>query len=77
MAQDWYKAFKVGVDNKTIGLLDANGVAIAGVKALDSRTEKMQSELKAKDAKIATQDAKILSLEQRLARLEALLAKKQ
>jgi len=66
MAQDWYKAFQVGTDNTSIGLLDANGVAIAGVQALDKRTEEMKAELKQKDAKIA-------DLEARIARLEALM----
>jgi hypothetical protein len=69
MAQDWYKHLNVGIDDKSIGVLDESGVAIAGVKALDARTEDLRADLKAKTAEIA-------DLKARLARLEALLEKK-
>ena len=68
MAQDWFKYLKLGTDDKSIGMLDEGGVAIAAAQALDKRTEDMRAELKAKDAKIA-------SLEERIARLEALMKK--
>jgi hypothetical protein len=69
VAQDWYKYLKLGTDDKSIGMLDEGGVAIAAAQALDKRTEDMKAELQAKDAKIA-------SLEERIARLEALRQKK-
>ena len=37
MAEDFYKIFKVGVDDKTISSLDAAAVAIASVKALSQQ----------------------------------------
>jgi hypothetical protein len=68
VAQDWFKYLKLGTDDKSIGMLDEGGVAIAAAQALDKRTEDLRAELKAKDAKIA-------SLEERIARLEALMKK--
>ncbi len=69
VAQDWFKYLNLGTDDKSIGMLDEGGVAIAAAQALDKRTEDLKSELKAKDDKIA-------SLEARIARLEALMQKK-
>lgn len=69
VAQDWYKYLGLGTDDKSIGMLDEGGVAIAAAKALDTRTEALKADLKAKDEKIA-------SLEARIARLEALMQKK-
>lgn len=70
MAQDWKKAFELGTEDTEIGLLDANGVAIAGVQALDARTVTLKAQMREKDKQIA-------ELEARLARLEALLAAKK
>jgi hypothetical protein len=67
MAQDWYKAFKIGVDDISIGMLDEGGVAIAASKALDKRTRDLQRQITQRDAKIA-------SLEARLERLEKAMA---
>ena len=69
MAQDFQKAFPFRVDDKTINMSDLDCVNLAGVRALEERTRKMQAEISAKDKKIE-------SLEERIARLEALLQKK-
>lgn len=45
MAQDFYAAFKLGNDDKAIGTVDADGVALAGIKALEERTSKLATEL--------------------------------
>ena len=37
-AQDFHAAFGLGEDPLRIGTMDADGVALAGVKALESRT---------------------------------------
>jgi hypothetical protein len=63
MAQDWYKAFKVGTDDVSIGLLDENGVAIAAAQALDKRTQDLQKQIAARDAKIASLEARLEKLE--------------
>jgi uncharacterized small protein (DUF1192 family) len=47
MAQDFYATFKLGNDDKAIGTVDADGIALVGVKALEERTTKLASELQA------------------------------
>jgi len=60
MAQDFYKAFKLGDGNdKIITTQDIEGVTIAGVQALEKRTKELQKENE--------------ELKQRLERLEALI----
>ena len=69
MAQDFHEAFKLNDVDTRINMSDLDGVNLAGVRALEDRTRRMQDEIDAKSAKIK-------SLEERLARLEALLDKK-
>ena len=45
MAQDFYAAFGLGSDNRAIGTVDADGVALAGIKALEERTRNLAAEL--------------------------------
>ncbi|QRR00735.1 T9SS type A sorting domain-containing protein [Dyadobacter sandarakinus] len=45
MAQDFYAAFGLGSDERSIGTVDADGVAMAGIKALEERTRNLASEL--------------------------------
>lgn len=45
MAQDFYSAFGLGNDERSIGTVDADGIALAGVKALEARTSKLAAEL--------------------------------
>jgi hypothetical protein len=66
-AEDFRQAFGLGVDNRSIGLLDIDGVNFAAVKALEQRTAdqaRQIDELRAQNA----------ALQQRLDRLEALIA---
>lgn len=44
-SQDFYAAFGLGSDKKSIGTVDADGVALAGIKALEQRTAKQATEL--------------------------------
>ncbi|MGE0362741.1 MAG: tail fiber domain-containing protein [Vicinamibacterales bacterium] len=46
-AQDFHAAFGLGQDPLRIGTLDADGVALAGVKALEARTRALQDEVEA------------------------------
>jgi hypothetical protein len=61
MAQDWYAAFRVGANEKTISSSDMNGVALASFKALNEQLEERKDE--------------ITDLKTQIARIEALLEK--
>jgi hypothetical protein len=69
-SEDFHAAFGVGTDEKSIGLLDIDGVNFAGVKALDDRTTRQAAEIEALRARNA-------ELEARLARLEALIGQQK
>jgi trimeric autotransporter adhesin len=69
-AEDFRAAFGLGTDDRSIGLLDIDGVNFAGVQALERRT----AELRDAQARLEARDRRIDELEARLARIEALLA---
>ncbi|QEC43672.1 tail fiber domain-containing protein [Pseudobacter ginsenosidimutans] len=46
-AQDFYAAFQLGSDEKGIGTVDADGIALAAVQALDTRTQDQTASIKA------------------------------
>ncbi|HEX6912148.1 MAG TPA: tail fiber domain-containing protein [Longimicrobium sp.] len=66
-AQDFRKAFGLGNDDVTIGTVDADGVALAGVQALDARTRAQAQRIEALERENA-------ELRARLDRIEAALA---
>jgi hypothetical protein len=68
MAQDFYAAFGVGSDDVTIGTVDADGVALAGVSALEARTRSQETRIKALEGENA-------DLRKRLEKLEAVILK--
>ncbi|WP_367538832.1 tetratricopeptide repeat protein [Streptomyces globisporus] len=45
MAQDWYAAFGLGADDRSIHVLDANGVAIVAMQALHRMVRNLQQEV--------------------------------
>jgi len=63
MAQDFYAAFNVGMDDKHIATVDEDGVALAAIQGLNEK-------LKTEDAQ---KDAQIKALEKRLDDLEQLV----
>ena len=65
VAQDFHAAFAVGPDDKHIATVDADGVALAAIQGLN---QKLEADMKAKDARIA-------ALERRLSALETLFKK--
>jgi len=65
-AQDFHAAFGLGEDPLRIGTLDADGVALAAVKALEARTRDLNDKLTRENDELRA----------RLARLEALLDKR-
>jgi trimeric autotransporter adhesin len=64
MAQDWERAFRFGGDGTTINMSDFDGVNLAAIQALETRTSELQRTITERDRRIET-------LEQRAARLEA------
>jgi len=65
MAQDFYAAFQLGGSDTTITAVDTEGVALAAIQGLN---QKMQQELKTKDAEIA-------ELKDRLQKVEGVVEK--
>ena len=76
VAEDFYKAFPLGLGKTTIGMGDIDGVNLAAAKALEARTKTMGAEIKARDATIEKLQKKSADLEARLEKLEALLREK-
>ncbi|WP_210493198.1 tail fiber domain-containing protein [Patulibacter sp. SYSU D01012] len=70
MAQDFRKAFGLGSDDRTIGLLDEAGVSLAAVKELHAQTVRQQRRLDAQARRLGTQARQIAALERRLDALE-------
>ncbi len=56
MAQDFHAAFGLGPDDRSIGVLDASGVALAAIQGLNAKLESM---LAAKDREIAALEARV------------------
>ncbi|RJS24097.1 peptidase S74 [Corallococcus sp. H22C18031201] len=67
VAQDFRAAFGLGTDDKTIGMLDIDGVNMAAIQALERRTQ----ELRARTAEVDTLKAELAELKRGLSRLEA------
>ena len=90
-AQDFRRAFSLGNDSTSIATVDADGVSLAGVQALDARTLRQQTTIDSLRAENAARDARIRTLEgeresarnesaalaARVARLETLLKREQ
>lgn len=70
MAQDFYGAFGVGLDDKHLSALDVNGVALASIQELNRVVEK-------KDAEIASLKSDLSNLEARLSAVESGMVKGQ
>ena len=63
MAQDFHAAFAVGPDDKHIGTVDADGVALAAIQGLNQKVDSENATLRAENAE----------LKQRLEKLEQLM----
>ena len=73
MAQDFSAAFGLGDSDKKIATIDPDGVALAGVKALDKRTLDQQEKIDALKKDLAAKDATLTAMAERLKQLEKLL----
>ena len=77
MAQDFYAAFCVGMDDKHVATVDEGGVALAAIQGLN---QKLEEQAKQKDAEIQALKQQNNSLAERLDELETtvkLLAEKK
>jgi hypothetical protein len=52
MAQDFYAAFGLGKDDKTIATIDLDGVALAGIKALDAKQLEYEAHIEVLESQI-------------------------
>jgi len=68
MAQDFYEAFGVGEDERRITTIDADGIALAAIQALNA-------ELNRKTDELAAQGSEIEELKAQLAKIQLLLDK--
>jgi hypothetical protein len=71
VAQDFFAAFKLGEDDKTINTADAQGVALAAIKGLNQKLETRNAALEAKVRALEAQVKNYETLNARLAALEA------
>ncbi len=62
MAQDFHAAFGLGIDDKGIGTIDAQGVALAAIQGLNQKLDAESVRSKAKDSRIVAQGAEIAAL---------------
>lgn len=70
MAEDFFKAFELGTDNKSIGVQDLAGVSLAAVSALDQRTVELQQKM----AEVETLRSQVTELRNANAELERRIA---
>ena len=77
MAQDFYAAFNVGLDEKSICTVDADGVALAAIQGLNDKVEVRSQRSDVRIQKLETENAALRihneSLEQRLDALERII----
>jgi hypothetical protein len=73
MAQDFYAAFGLGLDDKHITTIDEGGVALAAIQGLYRRNAAVERENKALKARLTNYESENAALSVRLARLEHLI----
>lgn len=76
MAEDFYKEFGLGTSDKSIGIQDLASVSLAGVKALEDRTEQLQSENTELKAKLSTVEEQLKKQQAEIDELKKLIEKK-
>jgi hypothetical protein len=69
MAQDFYAAFGLGVDDKSIATVDADGVALAAIQGLN---QKVESRIRNSEVRVQKLEAENAELKARLEKLEQL-----
>ena len=69
-AQDFQTAFGLGTDDKSIGTVDADGVALAAIQGLNEKVEVRSERAEGRIQKLEAENAE---LKQRLAALEKVI----
>ena len=73
MAQDFRAAFGLGHDDKTISMLDAQGVAFASIQGLHQMLQQKDAKLIQQDARLRRQQDEITTIKGKLRAIEAKL----
>ena len=73
VAQDFHAAFGLGVDDKGICTIDADGVALAAIQGLHEIVREREAQLTDMAARLDQKDGEIAALQQRLEKIEALV----
>ena len=73
-AQDFYSAFGLGQDDKTIAPVDGVGVSLAGIKALSSQVKQKDAEIKELAKELKSQKDLIQQQQQMLSELSSRLS---
>ncbi|HEU4562757.1 MAG TPA: tail fiber domain-containing protein [Longimicrobium sp.] len=71
VAEDFHRAFPLGLGETTIGLGDIDGVNLAAAKALEQRTTRLQAQLDERTAQVQALQARLDAQEALLAELRA------
>ena len=74
-AQDFREAFGLGLDAKSIGTIDADGVALAAIQGLYELLLEKEGQLVSQERRLAVQEEQLRSLKSLEARLHALETK--
>ncbi len=75
MAQDFRAAFQLGTDDRHIATVDAAGVALAAIKGLNEKNQKLEAQVKAANSQMQAKEHELQTLKQRLDRLEQILTR--
>jgi hypothetical protein len=73
-SQDFRAAFGLGTDERSIGTVDADGVALVAAQALEARTTSQDARIQALEARNAELERQNAEMRARLERIEAMLA---
>jgi hypothetical protein len=66
MAQDFYAAFAVGLDERHITTVDEGGVSLAAIQGLNQKVEELRAELNRRDAETTELRAHLEALERKI-----------
>ena len=69
MAQDFYKAFGLGLDDKHITTIDEGGVALAAIQGLYQQNQALQRENRTLRAQLGAQNTRLTKLEHAFSKL--------